>query len=190
MSVTSPRAGSDFHRWGHLTFSVHMPFGGCTHWNPILSLRKKIECYILSVSKSVAWYQKYVHNKACLEMGYTPRDWRQVKMMFIPGKVNYTQANAYCPISILSFMQKMMQKFETRNIRDETLGNVPYIYKNMPTNQRCPPKLQCTTWLHIYRKQWKTGSYTWAFLDIEDATDSTSCDITKAAKWHGLRDTL
>ena len=41
-------------------------------------------------------------------------------------------------------------------------------------------------WLHIYRKQWKTGSYTWAFLDTEEASASTSCDITQAAKWHGL----
>jgi ssDNA-binding Zn-finger/Zn-ribbon topoisomerase 1 len=80
-------------------------------------------------------------------MGYTPRAWRQVKIMFIPanGKVNYTQAKVYCPISILYFMLKMMQKFETRNIRDETLGNVRYIYKILPTNQACPQKLQCTT---------------------------------------------
>jgi hypothetical protein len=81
----------------------------------------------------------------------------QVKMMFIPatGKVNYTQANAYCPISLLSFMQKMMQKLKTRKIRDETLGNVRYIYNNLPTNQVSPHKPQCTMPLHIYRKQCK-----------------------------------
>ena len=63
-------------------------------------------------------------------MVYITRAMRQVKMMFIPAtrKVNYTQAKAYCPISLLSFMQKMIQKFNTRNIRDETLGNVCYIY--------------------------------------------------------------
>jgi hypothetical protein len=61
----------------------------------------------------------------------------------------------------------------------------PYIYNNPPTNQGSPKKPQCTTWLHIHRKQWKTGSYTWVFLDIEEASDSTSCDITKAAKCHG-----
>jgi len=56
-------------------------------------------------------------------MGYTPRAWGQVKMMFIPaiGKVNSTQAKAYCPSSQMSFMRKMMQKFQTRNIRVETL---------------------------------------------------------------------
>jgi len=43
--------------------------------------------------------------------------------------------------------------------------------------------------IHIYRKQWKTGSYT-SFLDIEEACDSSSCDIANSAKWHGLGDTL
>jgi hypothetical protein len=54
-------------------------------------------------------------------------------MMFIPvtGKVNYTQAKAYCPISLKSFMQKRMQKFKTMNARDETLGNDHYIYNKL-----------------------------------------------------------
>jgi hypothetical protein len=28
-------------------------------------------------------------------------------------------------------MQKMMQKLMTRNIKDETLGHIPYIYNNL-----------------------------------------------------------
>jgi hypothetical protein len=147
---------------------------------------------IPSSSKSVAWYQKYVHIKACLATGFIARLWRQVKMMFIPatGKVNYTQANAYCPISLLPFKQKITQKFQTRNVGDETLGNVTYIYNNLTTNQVSTHKPQCTMWLHTYRKQWKTGSYAWAFLDIVETSDSTSHNITKAAKWHGITDTL
>jgi len=30
----------------------------------------------------------------------------------------------------------------------------------------------------------------YAFLDTEGASDGTSCNIAKAAKWHGLGDTL
>jgi hypothetical protein len=165
--------------------AVHIEIQNCSYG-------EKIKHDILSVSKSAAWYQKYEHIKPCLATVYIHRAMRQVKMRFIPatGKVNYTHATAYCPISLLSFMQKMIQKFKTRNIRDETWGNVRYIYKNVPTNQGSPHKPQCTMWLHIKRKQWKTGSYTWAFLHIQEATDSTSCDITKAAKWHELGDTL
>ena len=61
-----------------------------------LLLWKKIKYDIITVSKSVVWYQKYMHIQACLVIGYKPRAWRQVKMMFIPvnGKVNYTQAKA------------------------------------------------------------------------------------------------
>ena len=44
--------------------------------------------------------------------------------------------------------------------------------------------------LHIQRKQWKTRSYNSAFLDIEGASDSNSCDITKPAIWHGLGDIM
>jgi len=38
----------------------------------------------------------------------------------------YTQA-----ISLLSFMQKTMQKLVARNIKDDTLGHVLYIFNNL-----------------------------------------------------------
>jgi len=84
----------------------------------------------------------------------------------------------------------MMQKFVTRNVRVETLGNVPYIHNNLPTNQGSPYKLQIAKCLHIYRKQWKTGSYTWAFIDIEEASDSTSHDITCCQMTWDWRNTI
>ena len=101
------------------------------------------------------------------QQGDIYRVWGQVKMMFIPvpGKVNYTQAKAHCPINLVSFMQKTMQKLVTRNIKEETLGHDTYIYKNLPTNQVSPQKLQCTMSLHLYRKQWKTLlSAKWHFI--------------------------
>jgi hypothetical protein len=41
----------------------------------------------------------------------------------------YTQAKAYNPISLLFFLQKIMQRVMTRNIKGETLWHVSYIYK-------------------------------------------------------------
>jgi len=69
------------------------------------------DCYygnkhdILSASKSVAWYWKYMYIKACLPKGYVHRARRQFEMMFIPAheEVNHTQAMAHCPIILLSF---------------------------------------------------------------------------------------
>ena len=67
-----------------------------------------------------------------------------------------------------------------------TLGHVPYIYNNLPTKQGSPQKSQCIMWIHTYREQQKTGSHTWAYLDIEAASNSTTCDTTKAAHGMGL----
>jgi hypothetical protein len=65
----------------------------------------------LTKSKSVAGYQKYVHIKARLARRYIPRDWRHAKMSFIPAhEVNFTQAESYCPFSLLPFLQKECKK--------------------------------------------------------------------------------
>ena len=61
----------------------------------------------------------------------------------VPRKANYTQAKGYYPLSLLSFMHKTMQKLATRNIKDETMGHIPYIYNNLPTHKARLQKLQC-----------------------------------------------
>ena len=157
-------------------------------WKSKAVIIKSIKHDILSVSKSVAWYQQYVHITACLSTGYIQTVWRQVKVTFIPvpGKVNYTQSKAYCAISLLSFMQKIMEKLVTKNINNKTLGHVPYIYNNLPTKQRCPQKSQCIMWIHTYREQQETGSHTWAYIDIGAASNSTTCDTTNAVNGMGL----
>jgi hypothetical protein len=99
----------------------------------------------LSVTKFVA-YLKNVHIKAYLARRYVPRAWGPVKMTFIPvhRTANYTEAKGYHPVSLLSFMQKTMQKLVNRNIWSQSMGHVPYIYTNLPTIQETPHKLQCT----------------------------------------------
>ena len=52
----------------------------------------------------------------------------------VPRNTNYAEFKGYNPICLLSFMQKIMLKVLTRNIRGESLGYVPYIYTNLPTN--------------------------------------------------------
>jgi hypothetical protein len=104
-----------------------------------------------------------------------------------PGKVNYTQAEAHCPISLLSFMQMTMQKWVARNKRDESMGYVHYICLQTREVHRNSNK-QCD---NTYTKTIRKGSaYILDFLDIEGASGSASPDITKAAKWNGLGNTL
>jgi len=53
----------------------------------------------------------------------------------VPGKVICIVAKEYHHNNLLSFMQKAMQRVVGSNIRDETLGLVPYIYNNQATYQ-------------------------------------------------------
>jgi len=78
----------------------------------------------------------------------------------------------------------------TLNIKDETLGHVPYIHNKCLKTRKV--KRICNEpcdYIHTGRsgKQEVTLELS---LDIEGALDSTSHDITKAARRHGLGDTL
>ena len=103
-------------------------------------------------------------------------------MMFIPapGKANYTEAKGYNPICLLSFMQKMMQEVMARNIRGDSVGittiSITMCLQAREVHRNCSAPCD---YIYTGRKQ---GSYTWAFIDIEGASDRTSRDITKAAK--------
>jgi hypothetical protein len=114
--------------------------------------------------------------------------------MFIPkpGKANYTEAKAYCPISRSSFMLKTMEKLVDRHIRDEILGLRPlhqYQFAYQPGKPTETALHHVIT--HIEEAVENSKVTLGAFLGIEGAFDSTSFDIiTKAAKQHGLEDTI
>jgi hypothetical protein len=46
----------------------------------------------------------------------------------VPRNAQYTEAKGYHPVSLLSYMQKTMQKFVVWNIKNGTMGHVSYIY--------------------------------------------------------------
>jgi hypothetical protein len=121
--------------------------------------------------------------------GFIPMSWRQVKVTFIPkpGKFVYTEAKAYRPISLSSFLLKTMEKLVDRHIRDSVLRTYP-LHRNEHAYQTGK---SIETRLHnvvpniesaIEHKDIALG----AFLDIEGALDRTSFDIIKqAAEKHG-----
>jgi hypothetical protein len=53
--------------------------------------------------------------------------WRQVRVMFLLKcrKSDYTEARAYHPISLSSFLLKRMEKLVDRHIRDGVLKEYP-----------------------------------------------------------------
>jgi hypothetical protein len=127
--------------------------------------------------------------RACLAYGYIPRAWRQVRVTFIPKprKPDYTEAKAYHPISLSSFLLKTMEKLVDMHIRDGALKNYP-LHRNQHAYQRGK---SIETVLHhvlthiesaIEHKEIALA----AFLDKEGAFDRTSFKvITQAAERHG-----
>ena len=73
--------------------------------------------------------------RASLALGYIPVSWRHTRVVFIPkpGKL-LTQAKSLCPISLTSFVLKILEKLIDRHIRGGVLVEKPlhqnqYAYK-------------------------------------------------------------
>jgi hypothetical protein len=185
MSGTASRAASDFHHRGHLKCSPHA-FWMLHTLKCRLLLWKWLNMIILNLSKSVAWYQKYMHTKACVAMGNTPRAWGQVKMKFtlyFGGSAIFWLNDIiiiYCP------SWRLCKNWWPVISGMKHCGM-------FPTSAYIPGK-STETWIHHVithtQEAVENQSYTWDFLDAEGASDSTSRDITKASKWHVLGDTL
>jgi hypothetical protein len=120
--------------------------------------------------------------------------WRQVKLTFIPkpGKLDYTEAKAYPPISLLSFLLKTMEKLVDRHIRNGALKKYPlhrnkHAYEIGKSTETALHNVVTNIENPIEHKDIALG----AFLHTEGAFDSTSFDtINKAAERHGIEPTI
>ena len=65
--------------------------------------------------------------RACLAKGYVPAIWCQVKVVFIPkpGSNSYTGPRDFRPISLTSFLLKIMERLVDRYLRDGALALRP-----------------------------------------------------------------
>jgi hypothetical protein len=86
--------------------------------------------------------------RACMAYGFIPMSWRQVKVTFIPkpGKFDYTEAKAYGPISLSSFLLKTMEKLVDMHIRDGVLRTYPLHRYQHATKQVNLLDPHYTTW--------------------------------------------
>jgi len=119
---------------------------------------------ILSVSKPAAKYVRCMLVKACLARRYIPIAWGQVKMTFIPAP---GKGKGHHPLSLLYFMQKTMQNWWPG------ISGTSHWAMSPTSTQICLQARQAHS-----------------FFNIERAFGSTSGDISRAAKPHGLRDIL
>jgi hypothetical protein len=132
--------------------------------------------------------------RACITYGFIPTAWRQVKVTFIPkpGKLDYNGVKAYNPISLLPFLLKTMQKLADRHVKDDALKKYS-IHRNQHAYQRSK---STETALHIVVTRTEStieykDTALGAFLDIEGASDRTSCVIIKqAAENYGIEPSI
>jgi hypothetical protein len=120
--------------------------------------------------------------RASMAYGFIPISWRQVKVTFIPkpGKVDYTEAKAYRPISLSSFLLKMMEKLVDRTY---PLHWNQHAYLTGKSTEIALHNVVTHIENAIEHKDIALG----AFLDIEVAFDRTSFYIIKqAAEKHGI----
>jgi hypothetical protein len=123
-----------------------------------------------------------------MSYGFIPIACRQVTVTFIPKsrKVDYTEAKAYCPISLSSFFLKTMEELVDRHIRDSASRKYP-LHRNQHAYQ-IGKSTETTlhnvvTWTETEYKDSAPG----AFHDIQAAFDRTSFHTIKlAAERHGI----
>jgi hypothetical protein len=83
--------------------------------------------------------------RTSLALGYIPMSWRHTRVIFIPkpGK-SLTQAKSLRPISLISFILKILEELIDRHIRGGTLAETPlhqnqYAYRaGMSTDSSIP----------------------------------------------------
>ena len=122
--------------------------------------------------------------QAILALGYIPKSWSKVLVIFIPkpGRPTYDQASSYRPISLTSFVLKTLERMCDRYIRDVVLKLKP-LHKNQHAYQAGK---SVETALHQVvfsaEKSMSLGEKTLAtFMDLEGAFNKVTFGAINAA---------
>jgi ribonuclease HI len=125
-----------------------------------------------------------------LKLGYIPKTWRGTIVKFIPkaAKPRYDSPKAFRPISLMSFILKVLEKLIDYRIRNKFLNNFPlhkyqHAYQPGKGTESALHSLVTEVENFVFNK----GMSLAVFIDIEGAFDNTSFEtITKAAKDRGV----
>jgi ribonuclease HI len=122
--------------------------------------------------------------KACLLLGYIPKTWREVKVIFIPkpGRTDYEDPKNHRGISLSSFVVKTLERLVDRFIRSRILVENPlcinqYAYQRGKSTMSAIHKLS-----NVVESAFNCGEHVVAvFLDIEGAFDKASFNSFRIA---------
>lgn len=129
--------------------------------------------------------------RASLILGYIPISWRGALVTFIPkiGKDNYGLPKSYRPISLMSFILKLLEKLIDKKIRNVDLADNPlspnqHAYRNARSTETALHALISKT-ERVFQQ--KGGANLSVFLDIAGAFDNTSTNtIIECARHKGI----
>jgi Reverse transcriptase (RNA-dependent DNA polymerase). len=111
-------------------------------------------------------------------------------LTFLPnlGKLSYTEANAYRPICLSTFLLKTLKRLVGRHIRDDVWEKNPLHIKQHAYQSGKSTDTQLNSVVRTIEKVLQTQEIILgAFLDIEWAFDSTSIEaISSAPLRHGV----
>jgi hypothetical protein len=129
---------------------------------------------------------------ASLALGYIPMSWRHTRVVFIPkpGKP-LTQAKSMRPISLMSFILKILEKLLHRHIRGGAMLEKPLHLNQSAYRAGMSMKTALFQVVHRLEKCLEHREIALgAFLDIEGTFDNTSFNtIITAARDRGLEET-
>jgi Reverse transcriptase (RNA-dependent DNA polymerase) len=130
---------------------------------------------------------------ASLAVGYIPKSWRRVKMIFIPKprRASYELAKSFRPISLISFFLKTMERLVDHSIRMGPLKRFllhksQHAYQRGKSSETALHDLDSIIESALHHKVFALG----AFLDVEGAFDNTSSDaMCMACNNHSVHST-
>lgn len=130
--------------------------------------------------------------RASIVLDHIPSSWRETLVTFIPkdGKSSYDTAKSFRPISLMSFILKLLEKLIDRNVRDHALMINP-IDPDQHAYQTGKDTNSALHKLVSKMEEAKNGKDTLAtvFVDIAGAFDNTGYDTIKiAARKRGLKE--
>jgi retron-type reverse transcriptase len=117
--------------------------------------------------------------KACLSTGYTPKEWRKSKTIFIPkpGKTDYTEPRAYRPISLTSFLFKTLERLVYWHLEDTTLKTHPLSKQQHAFRRGFSTETALSRVINRLEKAVFNGKLAiGVFLDIKGAFDNLSLE--------------
>ena len=114
--------------------------------------------------------------KASYCLGYVPKCWRDAKVIFIPkaNKDDYSQARAYRPISLGSYMLKSMEKILLWKLQEEYTHDAFNINQHAFRKGRSTDSALTTFVENIEQSLIRTQYTLGIFLDIQGAFDNVS----------------